>query len=156
MLETVTLENSCHPLIPVVRELFREYMAELAVDLCFQGFEAELAELPGKYCPPSGVLVVVLDGDQPVACGALRPLESNVCELKRIYVRPSHRGSGLGRSITLDLMKRAKQIGYTVVRLDTLRRLTPALGLYTSLGFAEIHPYNFNPEPDVAYFERPL
>ena len=156
MLRTEVVDSVDHPLIPIVRELFREYSHELAIDLCFQGFEEELAQLPGIYAPPAGVLTVVFDDDRPVACGALRPHGDDACELKRIYVRPTHRGLGLGRSITLDLMDRAIQLGYAVVRLDTLRRLGPALKLYESLGFQEITPYNFNPEPDVAYFERKL
>jgi len=150
------IDGPGHPLTPVARELFEEYAAELGVDLCFQGFSTELAELPGKYAPPGGVLYVILDGEAPVACGALRPLDERTCELKRIYVRPSHRGSGLGRRITLDLMNRGREIGYVVVRLDTMRRLGAAVKLYESLGFVEIEAYNFNPEPDIAYFERPL
>ena len=156
MLTTVVVDSAEHPLIPAVRELFREYSTELNIDLCFQGFEEELSQLPGKYAPPIGVLVIVLDGEMPIACGAVRPLEQDVCELKRIYVRPSHRGIGLGRKVTLDLIQRSEDMGYTTVKLDTLKRLTPALNLYGSLGFQEITPYNFNPEQDVAYFERSI
>ncbi|MDR3688485.1 MAG: GNAT family N-acetyltransferase [Fimbriimonas sp.] len=154
MLTQVVVDAPDHPQIESVRTLFREYETELNIDLCFQGFEAEIQGLPGKYAPPSGVLLLMLDDLQPVACGAMRPLEPGICELKRIYVRASHRGSGLGKSITCDLMARAGAQGYEVIRLDTLRRLVPALSLYESLGFSEIQPYNINPELDVAYFER--
>ncbi len=134
--------------------MFVEYAKrELGVDLCFQGFETELAELPAKYGPPRGVLLVVLDDGAPIACGALHPLEESICELKRIYIRPTHRGRGLGRTITLDLMDRSRALGYTIVRLDTLARLKPANQLYRSLGFTETEPYNFNPEDDIVYLK---
>lgn len=136
--------------------MFEEYAEELGIDLCFQGFTEELASLPGKYGPPRGGLVVVFDEEAPIACGALRELDADTVELKRIYVRPSHRGTGLGRTITLDLMAKSRDLGYTIVRLDTLRRLSPAVHLYESLQFVEIQPYNFNPEPDIVYLERPL
>ena len=150
------LDSSQHPLIPIARELFQEYSRELGIDLCFQGFAEELATLPGKYAPPRGGLLVVLEDDEPIACGALRELESELVELKRIYVRPDYRGHGLGLAITLGLMDKARATGYRRVRLDTLRRLEPAVKLYASLGFVEIEPYNFNPEPDIVYLERPL
>ena len=138
------------------RALFEEYAAELGVDLCFQGFPTELAELPGKYAPPRGVLFIVLDDGAPIACGALRNLGELACELKRIYVRPSHRGTGLGRRITVDLMQRAKDIGYSIVRLDTLGKLTAAQSLYRSLGFREVDPFNLDPGLGIVYFERPI
>ena len=156
MLNFEIVKSSDHPLVPTARELFQEYAEELGVDLCFQGFSDELADLPGKYGPPRGLLFVVLDDKTPIACGALRELDDKTCELKRIYVRPTHRAAGLGRRITVDLMERAREFGYTVVRLDTLRRLTPALRLYESLSFQETAPYNFNPEPDIVYYERAL
>lgn len=156
MLTTQAIDSSDHVLLSAVRQLFREYAKELNIDLCFQGFEGELENLPGKYAPPEGTLLVVLDGNIPVACGALRPMEALTCELKRIYVRPTHRGLGIGRDITVDLLAAAQRLGYVTVRLDTLHRLKPALALYESLGFKEIQPYNFNPELDVAYFEKSL
>ena len=156
MLSYEWVHHSDHGLIPTVRELFEEYSNELGIDLCFQGFSEELASLPGKYAPPKGGLVVVLDTETPIACGALRELEPDLAELKRIYVRPDHRGRGLGLAITLALMDRARTLGYQRVRLDTLRRLAPAVRLYSSLGFTEIEPYNFNPEPDIVYMERQL
>ncbi len=156
MLTYLNVDSVSHPLTPAARALFQEYADELGVDLCFQCFDDELTTLPGKYGPPAGRLVVVLDEGAPVACGALRPLDDATCELKRIYVKPAYRGRGLGREITARLMDDARDIGYSIVRLDTLRRLLPALKMYEALGFAEIPPYNFNPEPDIVYLERGL
>lgn len=142
--------------LTVVRELFEEYQTELAVDLCFQGWTEELNGLPGKYAPPSGCLLLIYDGHEPVGCGALRDLGDGVCEMKRLYLRPSQRGSGLGREVSEKLMQRARELGYARIRLDTLRRLVPAIKLYQALGFEEIEPYNYNPEDDIVYFEREL
>jgi len=150
------VDSAEHLLIPTVRELFEEYWAELEADVCFQGFAGELAGLPGKYAPPRGVLVVVLDGDSAVACGALREMDQTTCELKRIFVRPSHRGIGLGRRITLDLMDRARHTGYKTVRLDTMRKLGVAQSLYKSLGFKEIEAYYDEPSVEIVFFEMPL
>jgi putative acetyltransferase len=144
------------PEIGETRELFLEYQRELGIDLCFQGFEGELASLPGKYGPPSGQLVLVKELGRAVACGALRDLGDGVCEIKRIYVRPEARRRGLAREISEWLMGCARSAGYVRVRLDTLRRLTGALELYRRLGFEEIEAYNFNPEPDIVYMERGL
>lgn len=156
MLKFQLVDRPDHAFIPVIRELFEEYWAELAVDTCFQGFSEELKTLPGKYSPPRGVLFAVFDGEFPVACGALRELDRDTCELKRIYVRPVHRGFGLGRRITIELLDQARQMGYRVARLDTLRILSAARSLYESLGFYEIEPYNDAGGNDVVYFERTL
>ena len=156
MLSFEIVDSVDSPLVPAARELFEEYAAELGIDLCFQGFSEELSSLPSKYGPPKGALIVVVCDEEPIACGALRELDKETGELKRIYVRPSHRGTGLGRQITVDLLDRARSLGFSKVRLDTLRTLTVAQSLYQSLGFEEIQPYNFNPEPDIIYMERPL
>ncbi len=142
--------------IDVIRDLFLEYQTELGIDLCFQGFKDELASLPGVYAPPKGALMLVSEGELPLGCGALRDLGDSVAELKRIYVRPSYRGKGLGRSITYALLEEAKRLDYLEVKLDTLRRLESAVSLYRSLGFFEVAPYNFNPEPDIVYMQRSL
>lgn len=144
------------PRLPHVREMFEEYQAELGIDLCFQGFQEELAALPGKYGPPRGALMLVYDIDTPAACGALRDLGNDIAELKRLYVRPAYRGSGLGRRVTVALMDRARELEYRLLRLDTLRRLEPAVSLYKSLGFAETAPFNDPGGNDVVYFELPL
>jgi len=138
------------------KTLFEEYQLELGIDLCFQGFQEELAKLPGKYGPPGGALLLVYEGDLPVACGAIRDLGDGYAELKRLYVRPAYRGVGLGKRITHALQDRARAFGYLILRLDTLRRLEPALTMYKSLGFEETAPYNENPEEDIVYLQQAL
>jgi putative acetyltransferase len=137
--------------VNAVRTLFREYAAELAVDLCFQSFEAELAELPGKYAPPAGCLLVALAGEEYAGCVALRPHSPETCEMKRLYVRPAQRRSGLGRQLAVVIIEAARTIGYRRMVLDTLWRLAPALALYRDLGFVEVAPYYLNPLPEVVY-----
>lgn len=139
-----------------VRTLFREYEAFLDVDLCFQSFEEELAGLPGKYAPPSGDLLIALDGDEVLGCVALRPLDLGICEMKRLYVRPIARGTGLGRQLAQAIIESAGKLGYRTMRLDTLEKLTAALGLYTALGFKEAQPYYNNPLNGVVYLEKDL
>jgi putative acetyltransferase len=138
------------------RVLFREYEEALGIDLCFQGFEQELADLPGAYAWPGGELFVAHWGGLPAGCGAFRPAGDRVCEMKRLYVRQAYRGKQIGRTLAVELMQRAAQVGYEKMRLDTLRRLVAANRLYADLGFTDIAPYNINPEPDVVYMERAL
>ncbi len=140
--------------IAQVRLLFEEYAASLGVDLCFQGFEEEVKSLPGKYAPPEGGLFLALSDGQPVGCVALRPLNTpDIAELKRLYVRPHARGSGLGRSLTQQAIERAITAGYDRIRLDTLPMMEDAQRLYRKLGFREIAAYTFNPVPGVTYME---
>ena len=147
-------------LVDVARTLFREYAEALDVDLCFQGFEAELAELPGEYAPPAGALLVALVDGQPAGCVALRPLPEvdypNACEMKRLYVRRAFRRFGLGRLMVQELMDLATQAGYSTLLLDTLDDMEAARGLYTSLGFVEVPPYYFNPIPGAHYLKAEL
>lgn len=138
------------------RALFREYQAAIGVDLCFQGFEAELAALPGAYAPPAGRLLLALDGDAPVGCGALRAIGPGVAELKRMWTRPAARGRGVARAVAGALLEAARAEGYRVVRLDTLTWMTAARALYASLGFQEIPAYYPNPLPGVVYMELAL
>ena len=131
--------------IPIVRELFREYADGLGIDLCFQDFEAELASLPGKYAPPWGRLLLAFDDGAAVGCVALRPIDLETCEMKRLYVRPDVRGQHVGRLLAERICDEARAAGYRRICLDTLSAMTSALALYASLGFKAIDPYVFNP-----------
>ena len=146
--------------IAAVRALFREYAAALAVDLCFQNFEAELAGLPGEYAPPGGALLLALVDGLPAGCVALRPLpeadHTNACEMKRLYVPPAFRRFGVGRLLAQQLMDRANQAGYSCMLLDTLDDMEAARSLYETLGFEEIPPYYFNPIAGAHYLKVEL
>jgi len=131
--------------LSAVRHLFREYAQGLGVDLCFQGFEAELATLPGKYAPPRGRLMLAWSDDKAVGCAALRPLEGEACEMKRLYVQPAARGQQLGRRLAERICEEARKAGYRRICLDTLPSMSAALRLYSALGFRPIEPYVFNP-----------
>jgi len=142
-----------------VRRLFREYETHLNVDLCFQQFESELATLPGKYAPPSGMLLLATDGQMAVGCGALRKIESlgnRTCEMKRVYVCPEARGQGVGKRIAIRLIQEAVGLGYATMVLDTLDRLKAAINLYQSLGFVSTKPYYDNPLAGVVYMTLDL
>jgi ribosomal protein S18 acetylase RimI-like enzyme len=138
-----------------VRTLMREYAASLSFDLDFQGFEAELAALPGPYAPPGGVLVARVDSEL-AGCVAVRPLETGLGELKRLFVRPAYRGLGLGRRLTEAAIELAREAGMQRLRLDTTPEMATAQGLYESLGFREIEPYAYNPVPGTRYLELEL
>jgi len=152
----VTIEPARESDLAEMRTLFREYADSLGVDLGFQGFEAELAGLPGDYAPPRGRLLIAREGTRAVGCAALRPLESDVCEAKRLYVRPEGRGTGLGRRLTAALIAEAREIGYARLRLDTLPTMKEAIALYRSLGFRPIVPYRFNPVDGALFLEKDL
>jgi GNAT superfamily N-acetyltransferase len=136
--------------------LFREYQAWLGADLCFQGFEQELAGLPGAYAPPRGALYLVDAGGAPFACVAMRALDADTCEMKRLYVPVGWRGAGLGRRLALAVIEAARGAGYRRMRLDTLERLREANALYASLGFRRCAPYYANPLEGVVYWELEL
>ena len=136
-----------------VRNLFVEYAENLGVDLCFQGFQEELDRLPGAYAPPDGRLLLAIDGDRAAGCVAIRKLGDGICEMKRLYVQPGHRGQGLGRRLAEAVIAEARAIGYRKMRLDSLTSLTEAAGLYRSLRFVEIPPYRYNPLPDAVFME---
>ena len=138
------------------RALFLEYAEGLGVSLCFQGFDAELASLPGRYAPPGGRLLLALDGEEAVGCVGVRPLEGNLCEMKRLYVRASHRGRGLGRELAQRALQEAAQSGYERMVLDTLPSMERARQLYADLGFHVIQPYYTNPLEGVVYMEIAL
>jgi putative acetyltransferase len=142
------------------RQLIREYAAQLGVDLAFQGFEAELAGLPGDYAGPDGVLLLTCVDGALAGCGAFRPLPDadypNACEMKRLYVRSAFRRFGLGRLLARRLMDRAFEAGYSTMLLDTLDDMEAARHLYVTLGFEEIPPYYYNPLPGSHYLKVEL
>jgi GNAT superfamily N-acetyltransferase len=125
------------------RTLFKEYEAGLGITLCFQNFEQELKTLPGDYAPPDGRLLLAKDMDDQIAgCIAMRKLAPGICEMKRLFVRPAYRSTGLGRVLVNTLIDEARNLGYTHIRLDTLPgRMDKAIALYQSIGFVEIEPY---------------
>lgn len=139
-----------------VRGLLREYAASLAFPLDFQEFDREVAELPGSYAPPGGALLVARTSDGPVACVAVRALSAEICELKRLYVRPVARGGGLGRLLVEAALTEARRLGYRRVRLDTVPGMETAQALYERLGFREIEPYTRNPIAGARFLELDL
>ena len=139
------------------RALFVEYAQWLKVDLCFQGFAEELAALPGAYAPPRGRLLLAGTADDAFACIALRPLDRDgIAEVKRLYVRPAHRGERWGYRLAEELIAEARAIGYRELKLDTLEWMTPARALYASLGFRECGAYYDNPLASVVYMRLEL
>ena len=142
------------------RTIFREYAQSLGVDLCFQDFETELAQLPGDYAAPAGHLLLAWVDGRLAGCGALRAVPEadypNACEMKRLYVRPGFRGVGLGRALAGALFDEARRIGYSSMLLDTLDDMEAARELYATLGFEEIPPYYYNPIPGAHYLKAEL
>lgn len=140
----------------VAHTLFLEYAAQLGHDLCFQHFEQELADLAGTYAPPRGRILLAADEGLHAGCVALRERGGDICEMKRLFVRPEYRQGGLGRRLCEEIIARARQVGYGRMRLDTLREMTSARALYISLGFEETTAYYDNPIPGAVYYELRL
>jgi putative acetyltransferase len=167
-----TLRHACSPRdIELARELFLEYAQWLRVDLCFQGFEEEVSTLPGAYAPPRGCLLLAGPSDAAFGCIALRPLDAVsgcggaaparradalAAEVKRLYVRPAHRGEGWGQRLARALLEEARATGYRELKLDTLDWMSAARSLYSGLGFRECAPYYVNPLSGVVYMSLKL
>ncbi|HXZ78575.1 MAG TPA: GNAT family N-acetyltransferase [Terriglobales bacterium] len=155
MLRIFQTESASH--IAEARELFLEYANSLGFSLCFQSFEQELAELPGKYAPPQGRLLLAQLDDRTAGCVGMRPLEPGLCEMKRLYVRRDFRGNGIGRALAEVLIAQAQAIGYGRMRLDTVESMMgPAVAMYRALGFYEIPPYTANPVEGATFMELDL
>jgi putative acetyltransferase len=154
MLEIVRVtdgENLSH-----VRELFRAYAEWIAVDLSFQNFDKEFANLPGEYAPPDGTLLLALHDGKAAGCVALRKFAVDICEMKRLYVAPDFQGAGVGRRLVDEIIAEAKRLGYVNMRLDTMPKMASAQKLYRKLGFKEIEPYRFNPVACTVFMELDL
>ncbi len=142
--------------LEVVRVIFREYAESLGIDLSFQNFESELADLPGKFAAPRGCVLLARNNEDVVGCVAMRPLDELTCEMKRLYIRPSGRGQQVGRQLATLICRIAQEAEYTRIRLDTLPDMQAAQQLYTSLGFKPIPAYVFNPIAGTIFMERDL
>jgi ribosomal protein S18 acetylase RimI-like enzyme len=142
--------------IEMARILFQEYAAWLRVDLCFQKFPEELANLPGLYAPPRGRLLIAWSDEQAAGCVALRPVKDSVCEMKRLFVRPAFRGRSVGRKLSEQIVASAQELEYSSMVLDTLPSMEPALCLYDSLGFVRCAPYYETPLKDTVFMELKL
>lgn len=142
--------------VETARTLLLEYAASLEVDLAYQDFQREVASLPGDYAPPRGCLLLARNGTSALACVGVRPLDDAVCEMKRLYVRPEARGTGLGRQLTMAAIDFGRVAGYRAMRLDTLPSMTSAQSLYASLGFRKIAPYRASPVVGNVFMELAL
>jgi GNAT superfamily N-acetyltransferase len=143
--------------ITAARALFREYASSLDVDHGYQGFEAELAGLPGKYAPPTGALLLARRDGAAIGCVALRAIDrAGICEMKRLYVRPAGRGHKLGRALVEAIVSEAQRLGYCEMWLDALPSLSAATALYRSVGFVAMPAYYDTPVAGTAFLRRPL
>ena len=139
--------------IESVRVLFREYAESLGVNLEYQGFDEEVQDLPGDYVPPAGTLLLAKSDDEVIGCVGVRALDPATAEMKRLYVRPAGRGTGLGRTLAEAAIRFATVSGYERMRLDTLPQMSSAQQLYHELGFLPIDAYRFSPVPGTVFLE---
>jgi putative acetyltransferase len=140
----------------LLRSYAEEYAGSIAETLCFQGFEAEVAGLLGRYAPPSGCLLLAMRGDDAAGCVAMRDLGGGTCEMKRLYVTPESRGRGVGRLLVAEVLRRAERAGYRKMVLDTVPEMVEAIGLYRSFGFVDTAPYWQCPVEKTVYLEKAL
>jgi GNAT superfamily N-acetyltransferase len=155
MVEFTQAESTAQ--VSEVKKLFTEYADWLGLNLCFQNFERELAELPGAYAPPMGRLLLALQEGSSAGCVGLRNLGNDCCEMKRLYLRPQFRGLGIGRALAVKIIEEARFLGYARMRLDTLPlQMSEAIKMYRSLGFHEIEPYYYNPVEGALFMELNL
>jgi ribosomal protein S18 acetylase RimI-like enzyme len=137
--------------------LFLKYAASLNLDLCFQKFHEEIADLPSQYSEPArGCIILCCENSEPIGCVALRKFKDDICEMKRLYLRREARGKGIGRALAEKIIEKAKQYGYKKMRLDTIETMKEAIALYKSMGFRVIAPYRYNPAEGVIYMELEL
>jgi putative acetyltransferase len=139
--------------IETLRILFLEYESALGIDLSFQQFDVEVKSLPGEYAPPDGRLFLAFNDEEPSGCAAIRKISGDICELKRMYVRPAFRGHGLGKQLARTAIDAAREMGYHRMRLDTLPNMKEAIRVYRSLGFTTISPYRYTPVPGTLFME---
>jgi len=142
--------------LEIIKQLFVEYADSLGFDLDFQNFDNELAGLPGEYSSPRGCILLAEYENRPAGCVALRPLSDEICEMKRLYVRPKFRGLGIGRALAKAIIEQARKIGYTLMRLDTVPTMKVARALYQSLDFKQISQYRYNPIEGAEFMELKL
>lgn len=150
------VEAHTHKELQEAARLFREYAASLDISLDFQGFEEELASLPGCYASPEGSILLAKSQEEFAGCVALRKLADGSCEMKRLFIRPAFRGRKIGVSLCEEIIDKARELGYQRMRLDTLESMQAARAVYTSLGFREIGPYCYNPIEDAVFMELNL
>jgi len=155
-MDVATIRDATAEDVPLVRKLFEEYSGSLGIDLSFQDFQRELETLPGKYAPPEGAVLIASHEGQPCGCVALRKIDAQACEMKRLYVQPAKRGLGMGRLLVTAILEEARLKGYRVMRLDTLSSMKSAVALYRAFGFREIPPYIFNPIEGALFMEKIL
>jgi GNAT superfamily N-acetyltransferase len=153
-LNIIQLESGQY--LDVIRALFVEYAESLDFDLDFQNFKDELAQLPGEYAPPEGCLIIAFYQGEPAGCVGLRKLEKNICEMKRLYVRPRYRAMGFGKVLAESIIREAGIKGYKLMRLDTVPSMKKARDLYLSMGFKKIDPYCYNPIQGATFMEKKL
>jgi carbonic anhydrase len=153
---SIRIEDADLSTLDVVRTLFREYAAWLDLEAEYRQFERELGDLPGIYGPPRGALLLAWVDGELAGCIAMRPLEADICEMKRLWVRTNFRGQGVGVALARAVMQRAAVSGYGRMRLDTLQHMKAAQALYAALGFRPIAPYNSNPPSQTLFMEARL